>query len=332
MEGNVERADVNQADLVLEGGGVKGIALLGAIVALTEHGYRFPRIAGCSAGAIVGALLAGYRHADRDVHGLVDLMDSLDYRRFADPTPLDHLGLVGKGLSLLLHDGVYRGDYAQDWIAEQLAGCGVHTWADLRLDDDTAGCLPPGQRYRLVVVASDLSRGQLVRLPWDYHHYGLDADSQPVAVAVRASMAVPFFFRPVTLHAGADRGAVTLVDGGLLSGFPVEVFDRTDGRPARWPTYGVKLSARPAARQVSHPVHGPVDLAVASLRTLLDAHDAYHLDDEDTTSRTVFVDTESVSGLDFDIDRATQRRLYAAGADAARTFLDRRGRGQPSGS
>jgi NTE family protein len=36
------------ADLVLEGGGVKGIALAGAVLRLSEAGYVFPRIAGTS--------------------------------------------------------------------------------------------------------------------------------------------------------------------------------------------------------------------------------------------------------------------------------------------
>ena len=45
-----------RTDLVLEGGGVKGIALVGAIGPLVAAGYRFPRIAGTSAGAIVGSI------------------------------------------------------------------------------------------------------------------------------------------------------------------------------------------------------------------------------------------------------------------------------------
>lgn len=48
------------ADLVLEGGGVKGIALVGAIAEMEARGHRFgapARIAGTSAGAIVGSLL-----------------------------------------------------------------------------------------------------------------------------------------------------------------------------------------------------------------------------------------------------------------------------------
>ena len=45
-------------DLVLAGGGVKGIGLVGAVVRLMEAGYRPNRIAGTSAGAMAAALTA----------------------------------------------------------------------------------------------------------------------------------------------------------------------------------------------------------------------------------------------------------------------------------
>ena len=52
-------------NLVLEGGGVKGIGLVGAISVLEEHGFSFVRVAGTSAGAIVGSLVAaGFTSAE----------------------------------------------------------------------------------------------------------------------------------------------------------------------------------------------------------------------------------------------------------------------------
>ncbi len=52
---------MNSADLVCEGGGVRGIGLVGAVYALTAAGYGFPRVAGTSAGAIVASLVGLYR-------------------------------------------------------------------------------------------------------------------------------------------------------------------------------------------------------------------------------------------------------------------------------
>ena len=52
-----------RADLVLEGGGVKGIGLAGAVLALDQAGYRFQRVAGTSAGAIAAAIIAALNKA-----------------------------------------------------------------------------------------------------------------------------------------------------------------------------------------------------------------------------------------------------------------------------
>ena len=43
-------------DAVFEGGGVKGVALIGALERLEEEGIEFGRAAGTSAGAIAAAL------------------------------------------------------------------------------------------------------------------------------------------------------------------------------------------------------------------------------------------------------------------------------------
>ena len=44
--------------LVLSGGGVRGMAHIGFIRAINEHGIQIDRVAGASAGALVGALFA----------------------------------------------------------------------------------------------------------------------------------------------------------------------------------------------------------------------------------------------------------------------------------
>ena len=56
-----ESSPEKRVDLVFEGGGVKGIALIGALAVLEERGYEPQGVAGTSAGALLAALLAaGY--------------------------------------------------------------------------------------------------------------------------------------------------------------------------------------------------------------------------------------------------------------------------------
>ena len=309
-------------DLVLEGGGVKGIGLLGAVLALADDGYRFARVAGTSAGAIVAALVAAYQRAGRDLRDLEQVMNTLDYAKFADGTPLTRFGgKVGEGLDVMVHGGGHSGDYLTEWLRPLLADVGVHTFADLRIDDP-GGTLLSYQRYSLVVHASDLTRRVLVRLPWDYPEYDIVADDQPVVDAVRASMSIPFYFRPVQVPTG--NGTATWVDGGLLSNFPITAFDRTDGAVPRWPTWGVKLSNRPVVGR-DRPVHGGLPIALSCLKALRNDWDRYRLDREGVGSRTMYVDTDGISATDFAITAQTRETLFRSGYAAGRSFLQRNG-------
>ena len=318
----LEGSDQPKVDLVLEGGGVKGIGLVGAVLTMSERGYVFPRVAGTSAGAIVASLIAAHQVAGRSLSNLETIMTSVDYGKFQDEQPLERLGgTPGEIAELLLHMGIAKGDYLVEWLGNVLADLGVHTFADLAISDtdDPGTGLPADQRFRLVVHTSDISRGALVRLPWDYPHYGQDPATMRVVDAVRASMSIPFFFRPVTFS--TPSGKVTWVDGGMLSNFPITVFDRTDGEPERWPTWGIKLSARPAAVQVDRPAGNDFQLAMSCLQTLMAGWDRYHLDDENVTQRTIFVDTGSMSATDFGITKQEQSQLFKSGRSAATSFL-----------
>ena len=95
-----------KADLVLEGGGVKGIGLVGAVLTLHEQGYEFPRAAGTSAGAITAALVAALQAAGKPLSLLEGYVNSVDYPRFqAEGWVQRALGPVGDIAELLLHMG-----------------------------------------------------------------------------------------------------------------------------------------------------------------------------------------------------------------------------------
>jgi NTE family protein len=310
-----------KADVVLEGGGVKGVGLAGALSALTKAGYQLNRISGTSAGALVGSLAAAGLTGDR----LKEVALSIDYSEFEDPTLPDRIPLAGKGSALLQGSGIYQGDYAHEWVRSQLAALDVHTFSDLKINDKS---LPPARRYKLVVTVSDLTRGQLVRLPWDYTSvYGLDPDKMSVADAVRASMSIPFIFRPVTLAHATTKVTSTLVDGGLLSNFPIDSLDRTDGRQPRWPTFGVTLLPNlPAGDDkvvplLGLPVPGGLRLLEDVIATMLVGRDQAFLNQPWVSARTVRVDSTAVGVLDFGITPTQKRALYENGDQAMRTFL-----------
>jgi NTE family protein len=143
--------------------------------------------------------------------------------------------------------------------------------------------------------------------------------------AVRASMSIPFFYEPLQFKYRGDGGTPEIsymVDGGMLSNFPIDVFDRTDGKPPRWPTFGLKLSAKPdAALHHKYRVKGTWTLATAMLGTMTGFHDQIHVEDPATLARTMFIETYGIRATDFDIDESMQDMLYASGRKAATDFL-----------
>jgi NTE family protein len=311
------------ADLVLEGGGVKGTGLVGALTTLTTAAepYTVHRVAGTSAGAIVASMLA----AGYDTAAMKKIMTDLDFSQFQDINR-HHLIKIQEVLGLIFHEGLFMGEFLHNWIREILAAKNVHTWGDLK-EDDPGSSLPPEQRYKLIVIVSDVSRGRMLRLPWDYRSLlGVDPDSQPVADAVRSSAGIPFFFRP--FHMTADRdltqghGEILCTDGGMLSNFPVEIFDRTDDKPPRWPTFGVKLSARQTVAEGGwDPDANALQLAESLLATMQEAHDRVYVGQPSVESRTIFVDTTGYKATDFHLTQADKEKLFNNGLDAGHQFL-----------
>jgi NTE family protein len=312
-------------DLVLSGGGVKGVGLVGAVIALLDAGYSIKRVSGVSAGSLVGSILAAASNGDQlTTEQLKELALNLPYRKFRDsfsPVPL-----VGQAWGLLRESGLYRGDFAHEWVRSELKNLGVTTFGDLALDDKQ---LLAERRYRLAVTVTDVTNGQLVRLPWDYRRiYGLDPDEQLVADAVRASMSIPFYFRPVSLTS-ADGITSTLVDGGVLSNFPIDSFDRFDHKPPRWPTFGVTVMPNlPQGNDLLIPEVGalrllgpPSVLLEQLITTMFVGHDQTYLNQPWVSARAIRVDSTAVNFLDFDISRKDAEALYDRGYGAAQTFL-----------
>ena len=344
-------------DLVMEGGGVKGIALAGALEVLEERGYRVNRVAGSSAGSIAGALAtAGIPAAT-----IVQILQETDYRRFEDG-PWWTRPLAGKGLSILLHNGIHRGRYLTAWLEEQLTAHGAPgrtgTFADLLYRDPEDEASAPAQptetprtstprtsathtpttaqphphphpqpqpqphQYRLVVTASDLTSGRLRFLPTDADAFGTVPEQMRVVDAVRASTSIPLFFRPVKWKNAYGKPA-WLVDGGLLSNFPVSVFDRPADEVPRWPTFGIKLSARPETEfGVENRISGPLSFGKAVVDTVTGFYDRMHIEASHAVARTIFVDTDAVRPTQFDLSEAERELLYAKGRQAATDFLD----------
>jgi NTE family protein len=314
-------ADPKLVDLVLEGGGVKGIGLAGAYEALAGNGFEPANIAGTSAGAIAAALIAaGYTPAElrREILGL-------DYHQFEDEGWEDKLPLIDRTASILLDLGIYEGKRFREWIAEKLEVKNVRTFADLVRDRDESDLR---YRYKLHVIVSDVTERALLVLPRDAHKLGLEPDELSVADAIRMSMSIPIFFEPVR-HENPQTGQEhILVDGGMLSNFPVWLFDCREGVPD-WPTFGLLLVEPKPHEHLGKRIDPPkrdrgvsalIDYLKSLAQTMMAAHDRLYLEQSDF-ARTVPIPTLGVGTTEFDLEPDRAEALYASGVKATEEFL-----------
>ena len=327
--GPVAHPEPDRADGVFEGGGVKGLAFAGAIAAAAdETGVRsWVNVAGTSAGSIVAALLvAGF-----DAQGLRSVLEHTEYRRFAD------YGFGGRWIgglrNALRSRGIARGEYFREWLGERLSESELGK-ADVTFADIVRRDLPPDlpeelrrkARYRLRVIASDVTAGRMMVLPDDLPDYSetedgppIDPDSFRLADAVRMSMSYPFFFDPVTLY--RDGRPHLIVDGGILSNFPVWLFDSPD--PIKRRTWGFRLHQgagpeQPPHHDVPRPLW-PIPLAKAIFASATEAWDQRM--SQASTVRTVSIPTGSVRTLDFELAPEDRDYLYRSGYETARDFF-----------
>ncbi|MBN8190915.1 patatin-like phospholipase family protein [Bacillus sp. NTK074B] len=287
-------------DGVFSGGGIKGLALIGAYQAIEEKGYTFKRLAGTSAGAVIAAFIAaGYSSRE-----LLDIMDDVDFHKLLDSNAIIPLPIL-KWFRIYYRLGLYKGVALENWLEEKLKARGIYTFADL----------PP---HSLRVIASDLSNGRLLVLPDDLDKYGVAKETFPVARAIRMSASLPYFFEPVKLR--SLEGVSYMVDGGVLSNFPMWLFDRENVKKIR-PVIGVKLS-HDFIGKPKKQIKNAIDLYGALFTTMKDAHDSRYISRK-LEKNIIFIPTEGVLTTEFELTPERKLELIQYGKSKAESFLQK---------
>jgi NTE family protein len=322
-------------NFVFEGGGVKGIAYVGAQEVLTERKIipGIQRVGGTSAGAI-NAVLLGLGFTLDETR---EILWSLDFNNFMD----DSWGVIRDTERLIGKFGWYKGDYFRKWIGsliKEKTGNSESTFADLEAMKEKRGF------KSLYFMGTNLSTS---------FSEVFSAEHTPrvcVADAVRISMSIPLFFAAKR----SMRGDV-YVDGGLLDNYPIKLFDRKkylDTANFSEPEYYAKINARfkdaerpitsyvynketlgfrldkkeeiAVFRDHAEPVHKEVDnffeYTWALVNTVLEAQQNSHLHSDDW-ARTVYIDTLGVGTTDFDLSDEKKQELVESGRDGTLKYL-----------
>jgi len=179
--------------IYLSGGGIAGVAHVGALLELSQH---IPLTAikewmGVSAGALMAMCLAIGFTLD-ELHDFSVRFDFTHILQPDDPT------------GWLLHMGYDTGERLQRLVHACLHVKGLPS-------DLTFEALYQKTGLSLRILATDLSKGKGVAFSPQ------DTPTYPVAVAVCASMCYPYMFQPIL----CPQTGHSLIDGGVTSNYPL---------------------------------------------------------------------------------------------------------------
>lgn len=312
-------------NLVFKGGGVRGIAYMGALEVLDEYRIveNIERVAGTSAGAI-GAALLSFRLSVPETKNLFNSLDltkipqsATKVKRFKRPRFAEEESY----LRFITKYGWYSSEYFYHWlesiIADQCDGNGRATFADFQ-----------DRGFRdLYIVAANISRQRSETFSTTH------TPDVAVADAVRMSMSIPIFFESLRFDGQSFGDGDYYVDGGLFDNFPMHIFDHPDlsGRTwsyrdgINWETLGLFLYPdrylHPSEPEIPANVWEYLMLAFRNL------YQSYELTYYETSTvdqhRTIEISDCGIDTTDFDISLEGEKYnlLYESGKQAVRNFF-----------
>lgn len=290
-------------NLVFKGGGVKGIAYVGALKALENAGI-LPEItgfAGTSAGAITAALASCKISSD----ALNTFLSSTNYNDFKDK------GSVFNFLNdLANHFGPYEGNYfLNDWFKIFLKQQGIDPNITFSGVYNSFGS-------SLKIFSTDLNTQTVQEFSEK------TTPNVQIAFAVRASMSIPMFFRGWQFPDSQPTDHI-YVDGGVMYNYPIDSFDSA-ASPLNQ-TLGfflTDLTGQPTPPNgltygVTH-----MELYVKSLfEALLSSQDYMVQNNGFEENRTIQINDFGIAATDFDITPAQAQQLYNSGLNSTQNFL-----------
>jgi len=327
-------------NLVLEGGGIRGIAYGGALQELESRGVLagIERVGGTSAGAIQAALLAvGYSPDE-----IVAVVNATPVQRLNDGRFI----FFGGTHRLVKQYGWYRGDEFSRYLSELVARKTQRP--NLTLGElHTLAQAQPGRYRDLYTTGTNLTTQRTQVFSYE------TTPTMRVADAVRISMSIPLYFRAVLLDGqnhvvtgvpAPGQPVQVLVDGGLLANYPIDLFDKPRylpvGHPAPTPdargnvynpeTLGLRLDR---AEQIAYDTTatGRQQLApypVNDFNTYVGALYTVALENLNPVAPADWQRTISINFLGFSpkikrISAAQKQQLMASGRAGVQAFFSR---------
>lgn len=323
-------------NLVLEGGGVRGLAYAGVFSVLEEKNIlqHIEKVGGSSAGAIAGMLVSiGYSANEID-----SLMLELPVQKFND----GKWGIVGKYRRFKNDFGIYKGEAFEKWLQQLVA----HKTGNPLLTFEQLHQLHISNSFYkdFYCTGTNLSKQQLEVFSYS------NTPAMPIALAVRISGSVPLYFEPVALDnhlqkikkSDSTTFANYYVDGGMLCNYPISMFDTCEDNTVNplscdkikfnTQTIGIKLE-RPqqidslnnnSTRIPAYDISKLSEYLSAFSNLLMETLSRKYPGLENERGRTIYVSQGNIASRVKKTKQQDKLLLYKNGVNAANHFFSNR--------
>ena len=305
--------------IVLRGGGAKGFTHLGAIQELYKMGIfqNIEMIAGTSVGAIAAFIFS----TGWPMEKIKETIFSVNLEKLtSSDSVMSSVPVLGSIIEPILemsnfgHNyGIHKATGIYNWfktIAKEVTGNELITfkeWHNLKVEHPELG-------LKDIIIEACNVNTQFNEI----FSYTTENSDVPIVDAVRASMAIPFYFTPWQI-----KGCL-YVDGGMQKSCPTEVFELEPGVPnpeaiVIWlDDYDNILYFEKGIK----PPPTPINDHITFISTVVDLdEESYNLLKGPYRHKVIYCDTLKVTSLQFNLPDKTKQDLINSGAQGVISYF-----------
>ena len=328
----VPQQKYNYKNLILEGGGIRGLAYPGAIKVLEEKNIikDVERVAGSSAGAIT-ALMVGLGYNSFEMDSVLQL---LKLQKFNDGK-----NIFGKIHRLKKEYGIFKGEKFEKWLSDLVkykTGNANTTFSDLHQLHQNNNTFKD-----IYCTGTNVTKQRLQIFSWE------QTPSMQLKTAIHISGCIPVYYKPVAIDSSWNKVSIKnnknkfdlYVDGGMINNYPINMFDTClngndpfdcDSVKYNPHTLVLKLERPEQIEQfnnritaiTSYPVSSLSDYKLALINLLQEILGRKTVNLQNEKGRTIYISYGNVFGKIRKVSSAEKKELFNNGVKAAEFFFN----------
>lgn len=273
--------------LVLSGGGIKGLAYVGAFIELENRNFlkNIKNILSVSSGALFGLLLIiGYTSKE-----MLDLVSELDFTLIQNIDP-------DGAFDFLINYGIDNGDNLEKFIKSLLRNKGY---------SENITFLELYNKIKVYYRCYAVQINDSIYKEFSYK----ETPNYTVIFGIRSSMCVPIYFFPLIDPYTND----IYIDGGIINNYPIHLLSEDEKKS----TLGLYLSGSHLKKEVINTF----DEYIYKIFRIMLLEKSKHIV-KANKHRTIIIPVIEYSVMDFNLNKEDRLKIVSYGKKATEDFLN----------